>query len=82
MEFMRHTKTITNVWATAQVVLKKQIAILESNGDLSSVFEGLELKSIQLLDIVEKVKLLGDLKDLLKFSLTRTMAFSINKAVA
>jgi len=43
MEFIRHTKTITNVWAAAQVVLKKQIAILESNGNLNSVFEGLEL---------------------------------------
>ena len=82
MEFIRHAKTITNVWATAQIVLKKQIAILESNGDLSSIFEGLELKEIQLLDIVGKANLLEDLKNLLKFSLTRTMAFSINKVLA
>ncbi len=82
MEFLRHTKTITNVWAAAQVVLKKQIAILESNGNLSSVFEGLELKEIQLLDIIGRTKLLGDLKNLLKFSLTRAMTFSINKAAA
>ncbi len=49
MEFKRHTKTIINVWATAQVVLKKQIEILESNGDLSSVFEGLEFTMSDLL---------------------------------
>ena len=82
MEFIRHAKTITNVWATAQIVLKKQIETLESNSDLSSVFEGLELKEIQLLDIVGKANLLEDLKNLLKFSLTRTMAFSINKVLA
>ncbi len=82
MKFIRHAKTITNVWATAQIVLKKQIEILESNGDLNSVFEGLELKEIQLLDIVERANLLKDLKNLLKFSLTRTMAFSLNKVLA
>lgn len=73
MEFIRPAKTITNVWATAQVVLKKQIATLESNGDFSSIFEGLELKEIQLLDIVGRANLLKDLKNLLEFSLTRTM---------
>ena len=81
MEFIRHTKTITNVWATAQVVLKKQIEILEFNGDLSSVFKGLELKEIRLMDIVGRVNLLKDLRNLLEFSLTRTMAFSINTAL-
>ncbi len=80
MEFIRHTKTITNLWATTQVVLKKQIAILESNGDLNSVFEGLELKRIQFMNIADRAKFLGDLKDLLKFSLTRTMIFPISKA--
>ena len=80
MGFIRHAKTITNIWATAQVVLKKQIAILESNGDLNSVFEGLELKEIQLLDVVGRANFLEDLKTLLKFSLTRAMAFSMNKA--
>ena len=79
MKLIRHIKTITNVWATAQTTLKKQIAILESNGDLSSVFEGLELREIRLLDIVGKANLLQDLKNLLGFSLTRTMAFSIIK---
>lgn len=82
MEFTRHTKTITNLWVTTQAVLKKQIAILESSGDLSSVFEGLELKEIRLLSIIGKANLLEDLKNLLRFSLTRTMAFSINRAIA
>lgn len=70
------------MWAATQVVLKKQIAILESHGDLSSVFEGLELRNIQLLDIAGIASLLRDLKTLLKFSLTRTMAFPIIKRVA
>ncbi len=78
MKFIRHAKTITNVWATTQMVLKNQIEILESNGNLNSVFEGLELKEIQLLDIVGRANLLKDLKNLLAFSLTRTMAFSLN----
>ena len=78
MDFIRHTKTIINVWATAQIVLKEQIAILESHGDLSSVFEGLELKEILLLDLKGRIKLLEDLKDLLKFSLTRTTNLLLN----
>lgn len=80
MEFIRHAKTITNVWAAAQVVLKKQIAILESNGDLSSIFEGLELKEIRLLDMIGRANLLKDLKSLLEFSLTRTIVFSSKKS--
>ena len=78
MDFIRHTKTIINVWATAQIVLKEQIAILESHGDLSSVFEGLELKEILLLDLKGRIKLLEDLKDLLKFSLIRTTNLLLN----
>ena len=78
MDFIRHTKTIINVWATAQIVLKEQIAILESHGDLSSVFEGLELKEILLLDLKGRIKLLEDLKNLLKFSLTRTTNLLLN----
>ena len=43
---MSLTKTIINMWVTAQIALKKQIAILESHDGLSFVFEGLELKEI------------------------------------
>ena len=75
MSDIRNIKIIANAWAATQVVLKKQIAILESSGDLSSVFEGLELKDIQLLDITGRASFLKELKNLLQFSLTRTMTF-------
>ncbi|GEM_PF-3544897 len=82
MNDIRNIKIIPNMWAATQAVLKKQIEILESHGDLSSVFEGLELRDIQLLDIAGIASLLKDLKNLLEFSLTRTMAFPVNKAIA
>ena len=79
MSNIRSIKIIPNVWAATQVVLKKQIAVLESHGNLSSTFEGLELRDVQLLDIEGIADLLKDLKNLLEFSLTRTMAFSSTK---
>lgn len=82
MNNMRNIKIIPNMWAATQAILKKQIAILESNGDLSSAFEGLELKDIQLLDIVARFSLLKKLKNLLKFSLTRTMPTPNTKVAA
>lgn len=82
MNNIRNIRIIPNLWAATQVVLKKQIAVLESHGDLSSVFEGLELRDIQLLDIAGIASLLKDLKSLLAFSLTRKMPFVINKAAA
>ena len=72
MNLIRHTKSIKNLWASTNVALKKQIEVLEFKGILSSAFKGLELKEVRLLDLKGKIKLLADLKDLLKFSLTRT----------
>lgn len=71
MKHTRHTKIIFDVWKNTKRDLKKQIEALEPDGSLSSAFEGTELKKVQLLNQKGRTKLLGDLKDLFEFSLTR-----------